>query len=417
MYHHFIEALNKKYNCVSQSDLSGMDLQHYIFASTSNKRGQSALNVFEAYGFSLQGLKILDVGCAYGGFSIEAAKCGSVCYGIEISEALYNFAVLNGKDEQYETGSCEFLHLDALSTDFVDKIPNNFFDLIIVNDVFEHVYDTVQLLSNLSKVANENCAIYFAIPNGNEPRSVAKEGHSGLCGIGLVDPLLWFTLMGKQQRSIYYRQFEYYKALFSYFGFSKINLTNYPVWASSVELEQIESQFIATKNAVCEAYNILPEKYVSWLSKAFDKYEKQFNADKALLSDQEMCWKYSVRIWTGFAHKEKWASDSERLRTTSKRSHTSDINEKYNVSFTLSLNGSTLAMEVDCVAKSKLDFEFHLMTRGESIRKGRWQSEPYCEWELSGAGMYSVAIYIKDKQLEKHEYCIKTAPLYYENKE
>lgn len=126
MYHHFIEALNRKYSCTDKSDLTGMDLQHYTFASTSNQRGLDTLHDFEAYGFSLQGLKILDVGCAYGGFSIEAAKRGAICYGVEISETLYDFAMLNHKDEIYETGSCEFVSVDALSADFLEIIPNNF---------------------------------------------------------------------------------------------------------------------------------------------------------------------------------------------------------------------------------------------------------------------------------------------------
>lgn len=416
MYQHFIEALNKKYNCSSSSELSGMDLQHYTFASTSNMRGEDTLNVFEAYGFSLQGLRILDIGCAYGGFSIEAARKGATCYGVEISEPLYNFAMLNNKEEHYELGSCEFIHVDALSANFVKKIPNDFFDLIIVNDVFEHVYDTVQLLSNISRVANKNAAIYFAIPNGNELRFVAREGHSGYCGISLIDPLLWFTLAGEQQWSIYYRQFEYYKALFTYFGFSNIDITNYPAWAGKADQGQIEERYEATKTAVNAALNSLPEKYVSRLSKAFEKYKEQFHADKLIFSAQEMSWKYAVRFWTGFACREERAF-GKQLISTSERSHTSDINEKYDVSFLLSLEEDVLSIDLKCEAKEELDFAFHLMSRGESIKRERWKSEPHCEWELPGAGMYSAAIYIKSKELEKHEYCIKTAPLYFTNKE
>lgn len=305
MYCDFIEALNKKYNCTGREDLSGMDLQHYIFASTSNKRGKTALEEFENCGFSLKGLKILDVGCAYGGFSIEAARMGAVCYGIEISEPLYDFAMLNNKNEEYETGSCEFILTDVTSADFLNRVPKHFFDLIIVNDVFEHIYDTVQLLSNLSMVSGEKCAIYFKIPNGNELRFVAKEGHSGYCGISIVNPLSWFTLDGEKQWNIYYRQFEYYKALFEYYGYTTINFTNYPSHVSENKLEKLEAQFHETKHIIVEQSDLLPEKYAEVLSKAFAKFEKQYTADKAILSSQEFFWKYGIRFWTGFAQKEK----------------------------------------------------------------------------------------------------------------
>lgn len=410
MYHDFINALNEKYNCADKSDLTGMDLQHYMFASTSNQRGQDTLSDFEAYGFSLQGLKILDVGCAYGGFSIEAAKKGAICYGVEISRPLYDFAMLNHKDEVYENGSCEFVFVNALSTDFLEKIPNEYFDLIIVNDVFEHIYDTVQLLSNLSKVANDNCAIYFVIPNGNELRFVAKEGHSGYCGISIIDPLLWFTLTGEQQFSIYYRQFEFYKALFTYFGFSNINLMNYPFWASENDLEQVDAQFETAKHTIIDNL-LLPETYRLKLTEAFLEYEKHFHADKAALTAQELCWKYNVRFWSGFAHRA--AKPAKPLISTSKRRNTSDFNEKYDVSFILSLKHQVLAIDVNCTKGTDLDFAFHLMTRGKSIKKGHWQNELHCEWELCGSGMYSVAIYIKTRNLKQHEYCIKTASLYY----
>lgn len=412
MYQHFIEALNKKYNCTGQTDLTGMDLQHYMFASTSNQRGQDTLHDFEAYGFSLQGLKILDVGCAYGGFSIEAAKKGAICYGVEISETLYHFAMLNHKDEIYESGSCKFVFCDVLSTDFLEKIPTDFFDLVIVNDVFEHIYDTVQLLSNLSKAANKNGAIYFVIPNGHDVKFVAKEGHTGYCGISIIDPLLWFTLTGERRLSIYYHQFEYYKALFTYFGFSNINLINYSSWASKNQLEHIDAQFETTKRTILDQLQLLPDKYSSKLSAEFTKYEKQFHADKKILSAQEFCWKYDVRFWCGFAHRAP--KPVGRLTSTSERRHTSDFNEKYDVLFTLSLEHQTLVIDVDCGKGTDLDFSFYLMTaRGKLIKKGHWQSSPHCEWELAGAGMYSVAIYIKAKNFEKHEYCIKTAPLYY----
>ena len=87
-----------------QHDIS-LGASYFSNAWTSaNSRGQDAIGVFEAYGFSMTGLKILDVGCAYGGFSIEAARKGACCYGVEISNALYELATLNNKGEAYDEG-------------------------------------------------------------------------------------------------------------------------------------------------------------------------------------------------------------------------------------------------------------------------------------------------------------------------
>ncbi|GAG33194.1 unnamed protein product, partial [marine sediment metagenome] len=35
-------------------------------------------------GFDFRGARVLDIGCAYGGFCIEAAKKGVTAYGIDI---------------------------------------------------------------------------------------------------------------------------------------------------------------------------------------------------------------------------------------------------------------------------------------------------------------------------------------------
>ncbi len=55
MYKDFIEALNKKYNCSGENDLSGMDLQHYKFASTTRQRALNAIETLETCGFMLDG--------------------------------------------------------------------------------------------------------------------------------------------------------------------------------------------------------------------------------------------------------------------------------------------------------------------------------------------------------------------------
>ena len=414
MYHDFIAALNKKYNCSDRSELSGIDLQHYNFGTSTNSRGQDAIGVFEAYGFSMTGLKILDVGCAYGGFSIEAARKGACCYGVEISNALYELATLNNKGEAYDGGSCDFVRTDATSPEFLEKLPHDYFDLIIVNDVFEHVYDTVQLLSNLEKVANEKCVIYFVIPNGSDFRFAAREGHTGCCGISLLAPLLWQTLIpGREsyERSIYYRQYEYYRALFEYFGFGKIALINYPGYAGWEETKKDVCAGLETvKQKIHENEKDFPAVYAQKLYAALEVFEKQLVYDLEHLEASELAWKYMTNFWGGFAQRQERVL--KPLVKVCERTSKSDSDE-YGISFALCRKGNILEIDIaDVSSDEELDFAFHLMRRGESIERSRYQRERHYEWELKAPGMYWVAIYVKKSDREHKDYRILTQPLY-----
>lgn len=414
MYTDFIEALNKKYGCNSKEELTGMDLQHYQFASSTNGRASDAIGVFEAFGFRLEGLKILDIGCAYGGFCIEAAKKGAVCYGVEISKPLYDFACLNGKNETYDIGNVEFVLEDATSPQFLKKVPLNYFDLIIVNDVFEHVYNTVQLLSNLEKVSNDRGAIYFAIPNGNDLRFVAKEGHSGYCGISLLKPLSWHKINDQRTRNIYYRDYEYYLALFNYYGFKYITETNYPAYIKDEDAKNyIDKEFSLTQTIVKEKSLELPKPYVSELEREFSTYKLLIREDKDVLKGSDLMWKYLTKFWVGFALKKEL--QLQVPNETSKKSFMSDFCD--NICFQLEIKGKKCSVQVFCDFEiEEYEFAFRLMRRWETICSSSYQKESNYEWELESSGMYSVTIFVKHKESEQEEYRIITQPLYYTGK-
>ena len=340
MYQDFIAALNKNYQCTGEADLSGLDLQHYTFATTTNARGMDTLKIFEAYGFSLAGLKILDIGCAYGGFAIEAARRGAHCWGVEIVPRLYELAVLNYKNEVCE-GNCNFILADATSPEFLKKVPRNYFDLIIVNDVFEHVYDTVQLLHNLSQTAGSTCAIYFLIPNGNNLRFAAREGHTGNCGLSLLRPLLWrYAETGRWDENIYYRQYEYYQALFRQFGFGVIDCINYPGYAERTEVgRRIEEEYKQVEQTVREKWDGFSEAHRMALKPALERFDCQLCWDLQHMSASELDWKYLTRFWGGLAQKK--TLNLTPLKQTVERRSRSD-RDGDDIQFVLSLEGDIL---------------------------------------------------------------------------
>lgn len=416
MYQDFIKALNQKYNCTDKAELSGLNLQHYTFAASTNGRGLNAIGAFEAYGFCMSGLRILDVGCAYGGFSIEAARKGAHCYGAEISPPLYELALINSRGETYESGSCTFVLTDATSPDFLKKMPHDYFDLIIVNDVFEHVYDTVQLLGNLAKVANDHCAIYFVIPNGNDLRFIAKEGHSGHCGISLLWPLFWHTMTKEKLWNVYYRQYEYYRALFSHFGFNSVDLINYPGQIKLPEIKaDIAREYEITKRIIAENEKDFPKAYALKLQTALAGFEKQLQYDLEEMHASALKWKYLTKFWSGFAQRQTLAL--KPLTRTTEHRFDSDENI-YGIRFVLSCIGNVLSLDVTGEGlDADLDFAFHLMRRGESIDRSRYQQEPRYVWKLSAPGMYSAAIYVKRRGHEHKDCRILTQPLYFDGRE
>lgn len=409
----FIEQYKTNRRITDVNKLSKMDRQHYEFAASTRKRAIDALGIFEAYGFRMHGLRILDIGCAYGGFSIEAAKRGAFAYGIEIDRELYEYAVLNDKGEHYSSGECKFILTDATSEEFLEKLPQNFFDLIIVNDVFEHIYDTHRLLSNLSKVGNDKCSIYFVIPNNSYIPYIASEGHTGLCGLSIMPPLYWSALLGADYRSIYYHPFDYYKASFEYYGFRNIIPVNYPP-AADVESVKAASraEYDKVRKKIADSNSLFPVTYSEELQRNLKLFSRLLNKDLDHLPSAEIVWKYLTGFWAGFAHK-----GSLRLvppiRTTQRRNSAENSDE---VHFSLYRDKERLCVDVQCdFDTADYEFAYHLtMARQpKSLERSHYIKEMHYEWNLKAQGMYGAAIYVKYKGHEHKDFRILTQPLYY----
>jgi SAM-dependent methyltransferase len=61
------------------------------------------------------------------------------------------------------------------------------FDLILCNDVLEHVTDVEAAISNLDQLMASDARIFLEIPNGNAIHYVRSDGHYKLPGITLLD--------------------------------------------------------------------------------------------------------------------------------------------------------------------------------------------------------------------------------------
>jgi 2-polyprenyl-3-methyl-5-hydroxy-6-metoxy-1,4-benzoquinol methylase len=98
---------------------------------------------------------VLDVGCGQGIFAkYIKGKYNTITWGIEYmpDEAKEAMKVL----DKVFLGPCE---------DFIDEIPDNFFDVIYFNDVLEHLVDPYMVLEKIKQKLTANGRIISSIPN------------------------------------------------------------------------------------------------------------------------------------------------------------------------------------------------------------------------------------------------------------
>lgn len=275
--------------------------QHFQFAMTNRTRGAKVLDQVAKHArFDYAGKRTLDVGAAYGGFTIGAAARGADAWGVEISRRLWELGNLNA---QGEAGKIHLLHGDFLAREVLAALPRDF-DLVLVNDVFEHIYDTASLLARLHAVMKPGAPFMFAIPNGDCVKFVAREGHSGVPGLPLVAPNVWHQVVPSY--TAYYRPWSYYAGLFRAFGFTRIEPWNaQPLKALTLAdaRTRIKDELAQAKAAV-HGLTYLDERGREPMLAGWSEYEGRVRADLVDADLATLNWRYLVTFWRGCAYKE-----------------------------------------------------------------------------------------------------------------
>jgi SAM-dependent methyltransferase len=111
--------------------------------------------------------------------------------------------------------------------DLIDEaVPSRLgrFDVIICNDVLEHVPDVEQAVRNLGSMLVEGGRVFLEIPNGNAVKYVRSDGHYKIPGITLLD---FDDARQLHQEyfpdattydTFFYGTLDYYLAIFSRYG-------------------------------------------------------------------------------------------------------------------------------------------------------------------------------------------------------
>jgi len=108
-----------------------------------------------------QGNRVLDIGCGTGESLTFLAERFNSVYGTEISEEALKAAALNNKSAHLEL-------VDGVKLPF----PENYFDLIVSNQVVEHIYPHENRLffAEIARVLQPGGRAILSTPNGDEIR-------------------------------------------------------------------------------------------------------------------------------------------------------------------------------------------------------------------------------------------------------
>lgn len=268
--------------------------EKYSFQIKSRERARDMLATVVAHLGDVQGRRVLDVGCAYGAFAIEFAKAGAQVVGIDVNDKWLRLAEANARNEV----ELPFLKCDAASHVAVETLrAYGPFDLVILNDVLEHIYDTVGLLINLRALLKPSGRVYFKVPNGFSTRHVLSEGHKKIYGISLIPPDYWPQFI-KAPFQIYYRRRGYFDALFEHFGFAceyrnPLNDLDRDQTVRHVlnDLRKIEAGLKSENFETSQQFRAIKEPVLAYIAEASD--------DCARLPWPELYAKYRVTFWEG----------------------------------------------------------------------------------------------------------------------
>jgi len=123
------------------------------------------LSYFQQHIRNFKDLKILEVGCAEGGFLDVLHESGMQSVGIELEAGRVALAKEKNPELEIHVG-------DITAADITAKVSGPF-DLIILRDVIEHIPQREALFRNITKLLNDDGYLYVTFP----PRFSPFAGH------------------------------------------------------------------------------------------------------------------------------------------------------------------------------------------------------------------------------------------------
>lgn len=295
-YEDFLAEFAATQGVGTKEDLLSKHAERYSFQINSRERAKKLIELLgERAGIGPSGLRILDIGCAYGSFTIEFAKRGADVVGVDVSDKWLRLAGANARNEVEAT----FVKCDASTRKAIEILSKSGpFDLFIVNDVFEHIYDTVGLIKNIRAMSSDRSKTYFKVPNGQATRHVLQEGHKKIFGISMLAPDYWTEFVSAPFQ-IYYRRWEHYESIIKSMGFDEIEIFNEVTDPSLEATRRFITNDLTRIRAQLKPDNFENPKQFSYLRTAYGYYEDEALDDLKNLGWEALFFKYRVTFWEG----------------------------------------------------------------------------------------------------------------------
>ncbi|WP_306030100.1 bifunctional 2-polyprenyl-6-hydroxyphenol methylase/3-demethylubiquinol 3-O-methyltransferase UbiG [Stappia sp. MMSF_3263] len=297
-YENFLQEFATAQGVGSVEELLSDYSQRYAFQINSRDRAKKVISrLVDEFGITFPGKRVLDVGCAYGSFSIEMAKAGAIVVGVDISDKWLRLAEINASGE----AEVPFVNCDASSYRASHELSGyGPFDIFIVNDVFEHIHDTVGLMETIKKLSSPGAIVYFKIPNGHATRHVLLEGHKKVFGISLLPPDYWHLFISAPFH-IYYRRWGHFQSIFDYYGFSEIRHVRE---IRDPDIETTRRHIVNDVNKIrrfLKSENFDDVRQLSVLRRACRYYYDEVASDIETLEWEPLWSKYRQTFWEGVA--------------------------------------------------------------------------------------------------------------------
>ena len=217
------------------------------YSNFAESRGTLVLNILQKH-TAIKNKKILDFGCGTGGTAyVFAQQCATVT-AIDITD---NFAYNN-----------EPIYFKIMSTNNL-QFNNEEFDIVILQDVLEHLPAVNRVLSEIRRVLKKNGIFFLSTPNRLSPLNFVCDPHWGLPFVSVL-PRQGVAFLVKHVFRRDNRKRDDWAALVSLFRLKKLFENN----GFKFEFKNVEAAKMLFKNpasVVCSSFHL---KIVSYLKKA-----------------------------------------------------------------------------------------------------------------------------------------------------
>ena len=113
------------------------------------------------------GMRVLEIGCGEGGVLKPFLDKGLMAVGVELDEVRLKDAQ-NYLSDYAVNGKVKFVSKDIYKTDINHELGGKF-DIILLKDVIEHIYDQPKLMGFMQEMLVDNGMIFFGFPPWQMP--------------------------------------------------------------------------------------------------------------------------------------------------------------------------------------------------------------------------------------------------------